>query len=154
MPVPTLKNYLDLKRIQYRAIKHRRTFSAERTAATAGIPASGYAKTVMVKINDELVMVVLPASEKLDMHRLKEVTRARKVELAREEDFKERFPDCEAGAMPPFGNLYGVPIFLTDQLPDDQEIVFKTGIHTELAKMPYQTYIGLVSPQAVKYTTH
>jgi len=151
MPAEKLKEYLEDNHIQYRFIPHSLTYTARETASCAHVPEKDFAKTVMVKIDSELAMVVIPASQKVNLDQLKKVTGASNTEIARETEFKDIFPDCEVGAMPPFGNLYGIPVFISARLKEDEEIVFNAGSHTELVGIPYQAYEGLVSPQAIAY---
>ena len=153
MPCKKLKDFLDKYDVPFVTITHSQAFTAQKIAASAHIPGKNMVKTVMVIINGMMAMTVLPASYHVDFNLLKEITGEGNVRLASETEFKDMFPDCEIGAEPPFGNLYGVPVFISDKLPDDQEIAFKTGTHTETAKMPYQTYEGLVSPEAIKFSS-
>jgi Ala-tRNA(Pro) deacylase len=74
------------------------------------------------------------------------------VELATETDFKGLFPECELGAMPPFGNLYDMPVFAASSLAEDEEIAFNAGSHRELVKMKYEDFARLVRPQVKKFS--
>ncbi len=107
----------------------------------------------MVKLNGEMAMAVLPASHKVDFDLLKEAIGASKVELASEEEFKDKFPECEVGAMPPFGNLFGIEVFVTESLAEDEEIAFNSGSHTELIRMSYKDFEALVKPRIVKFSS-
>ncbi len=117
MPARKLKEFLDSHNIKYVTISHSPSYSAQEIAASAHIPGKELAKTVMVKINGKMAMAVLPASYKVEFDLLKEVASASKVELASEQEFKDMFPDCEIGAMPPFGNLYGMEVFVAHYCP-------------------------------------
>ncbi len=151
MPNQKLKDFLDQHRISYSSIPHPLAYTAERVAAASGISGYNFAKTVMVKIDGELAMVVLPAQDRIDFDQIRRLTKASEIEMASEEDFKDAFPDCEIGAMPPFGNLYDIPVFVSDKLSKSDRIAFNAGTHTEALLMSYQAYEGLISPQAIKY---
>ena len=97
-------------------------------------------------------MTVLPASYKIDFHLLKEIFNTDKVELATEMEFKDRFPDCEVGAMPPFGNLYDLEVYVAESLTEDEEIAFNAGTHTELMKLTYADFERLAKPILLKFS--
>jgi Ala-tRNA(Pro) deacylase len=151
MPVLRLQEFLDSQHIQYVLIRHSPAYTAQEIAASVHIPGKEVAKTVMVKIDGKLAMGVLPASSKLDFERLKEVASAHTVELASEPDFQARFPGCEVGAMPPFGNLYGMAVYVAASLADDEEIAFNAGTHTELIRLAYRDFARLVQPTVGKF---
>jgi Ala-tRNA(Pro) deacylase len=100
-----------------------------------------------------LALAVLPAPRQVDLARLKKALGARKVELAGEDEFRERFPECEVGAMPPFGNLYALPVYVAEELTADEVIAFNAGTHTELVRMAYADFARLVTPQVVEFAT-
>lgn len=146
MPEPRLKDFLDTENVKYVTIGHSPAYTAQEIAATAHIPGKELAKTVIVKVDGELAMVVLPASEKVRLDHVRETLGAKNVELADEDEFKKAFPDCETGAMPPFGNLYGMNVFVSQVLREDDEIAFNAGSHSELIRLPYADYERLVHP--------
>jgi Ala-tRNA(Pro) deacylase len=152
MPVRKLKEYLDNNRIKYVSIIHSPAYTAQEIAALAHVRGKALAKTVIVKINGRMAMIVLPASVKVNFALLKDVTGAESVELAGEQEFKDRFPECEPGAMPPFGNLYGMDVFVAEPLIHDEEIAFNAGSHTELIKLAYKDFENLVKPKVVQVT--
>ncbi len=152
MPVQKLKEFLDSHNVKYVTISHSRAFTAQETAATAHVPVKELVKTVMVKISGKMAMAVLPASCKVDFDLLKKATRAATIEIASEKEFKDLFPDCEIGAMPPFGNLYGMDVFVAESLTEDKEIAFNAGSHRELVKMAYKDFERLVKPKIVKFS--
>jgi Ala-tRNA(Pro) deacylase len=123
-------------------------------AQSAHIRAKDLAKTVMVKVAGKLAMAVLPASDSVDLDLLKQSTGAKEVRLATEWEFKDRFPDCEIGAMPPFGNLYEMEVFVSPRLAEDEMIAFNAGSHTELVQLAYKDFAELVSPVLIKLSTH
>ncbi len=152
MPINKLKEFLDSKHIQYIVISHSPAFTAQQIAASAHVKGKELAKTVMVKIDGNLAMAVLPASQKVDLERLREAAGADQVELASEREFRDRFPDCDLGAMPPFGNLYGLDVYVADTLTDDDEIAFNAGSFTELVRMAYRDFEQLVQPEVLRFT--
>jgi Ala-tRNA(Pro) deacylase len=150
MPVQKLKEFLDSQRVKYVTIYHSPAFTAQEIAASAHVPGKELAKTVMVKIDGKLAMAVLPASFRVDLEMLKDVTGATSVELAGEKEFKDLFPACEVGAMPPFGNLYGMDVYVSEALTEDEEIAFNAGSHTELVRLAYADFERLVQPKVVR----
>ena len=152
MPVKRLKEFLDSHDIKYVIISHSRAFTAQETATSAHIPVKELAKTVMVKMNGKMAMSILPASSKVDFELLKKATGSSKVEIASEKEFKDMFPECEVGAMPPFGNLYGMDVFVAESLTEDEEIAFNAGSHRELVKMAYKDFERLVKPKVTKFS--
>ncbi|OHB43110.1 MAG: deacylase [Planctomycetes bacterium GWB2_41_19] len=152
MPVKRLKEFLDSHSIKYVTISHSRAFTAQETAASAHVPVKELAKTVLVKIDGKMAMAVLPASCKVDVDLLKKATRASTIEIASEKEFKNLFPDCEIGAMPPFGNLYGMEVFVTKSLTEDREIAFNAGSHRELVKLAYKDFEQLVKPKVITFS--
>ena len=108
---------------------------------------------MIVKVNGEMAMAVLPACYKIDFDLLREAAGVSKVELASEEEFEGKFVDCEVGAMPPFGNLYGMEVFVTEVLAEDEEIAFNAGSHTELIKMSYRDFEALVKPKVTRFSS-
>jgi Ala-tRNA(Pro) deacylase len=149
MPVKKLKEFLDANKIKYVSIKHSPAYTAQQIAASAHVRGKDLAKTVMVKLDGKVAMVVLPASYRVDFELLRQVSGATKVELATESEFKGMFPECEPGAMPPFGNLYGMDVYVGKILSEDEEIAFNAGSHTELIKLSYKDFERLVKPKVV-----
>ena len=149
MPVKKLKQFLDKEKIRYVSISHSPAYTAQEIAASAHIPGKDLAKTVMVKLDGQMAMVVLPATRQVDFEAVKKKAGAKKVELANEKEFKDLFPECEIGAMPPFGNLYGMKVFAADALTKDAEIAFNAGSHTELIRLAYKDFERLVKPTVI-----
>ncbi len=147
-----LKKYLDDNNVPYVTITHSQAFTAQQVAASAHIKGKEMAKTVIIKINDKLTMAVLPATFHVDFHLLKEVTGNEDVVLAHESEFKEIFEDCELGAMPPFGNLYNMEVYVAQSLTEDVEIAFNAGTHSELIRMNYSDFERLVQPKILKFS--
>ena len=146
MPLSKLRDFLDSHQVRYLVISHFDAYTAQGIAALAHIPGKELAKTVMVMVDGELAMAVVPASFKVDLFKLKRHLRAGTVELATETKFRDRFPDCETGSMPPFGNLYGMDVFVDEALEEDKEIAFNAGSHRELVRMSYADFVHLVKP--------
>ncbi len=153
MPIKKLKNYLDENNIEYITIRHSLAFNAQRVAATTHIPGKELAKTVMIKLDGKMAMAVLPASYRVRLDVLKELTGAKTIELANEMEFKYLFPECEIGAMPPFGNLYDMEVFVAASLAKDTEIAFNAGTHVELIRMAYADFERLVQPIVLAFST-
>ena len=152
MPVKKLLEFLDENNVRYITIRHSSAFTAQEVAAKAHISGKELAKTVMIKIDGKMAMAVLPASFNVDFDILKEIFGTRNVLLATESEFKTLFPDCELGAMPPFGNLYGMEVYVAETLADDKEIAFNAGNHTELIKLSFEDYQRLVKPLIFKFS--
>jgi len=153
MPIKKLKEFLDSHEVEYVTISHSKAFTAQKIAASAHIPGKELAKTVMVIIDGKMAMAVLPASYKVDFDLLKKVTKAKKVELSTEEEFRNIFPQCDIGAMPPFGNLYEMDVFVAQSLAEDEDIAFNAGFHTELIRMSYKDFERLVKPKVFKFSS-
>ncbi len=153
MPLTKLRDFLDENNIKYVIISHSPAYTAQGIAASAHIPGKELAKTVMVKLDGKMAMAVLPASYKVDFDLLKAATGATAVELAREEEFADAFPGCEVGAMPPFGNLYGMDVLVSESLADDEEIAFSAGSHTELLRLAYADFARLVAPKVLRFSS-
>lgn len=152
MPIEKLKAFLDSHDVPYVTISHSKAYTAQQVAASAHIPGRMMAKTVMIWVDGKMAMAVLPASYHVDFEELTEAIDADEVELATEREFKDLFPDCEVGAMPPFGNLYGMDVYVAERLSRDEEIAFNAGSHTELIRMPYSDFARLVRPKVVRFS--
>lgn len=148
----TLKDYLDENDIKYTLITHSQAFTAQELAASMHVPGRELAKVVIVKLDDRPAMAVLPAHHQIDFARLTEATGTQRAELASEDEFKSLFPDCEIGAMPPFGNLYGLPVYVARPLTEDEEIVFNAGTHREAIRMKEADFERLVKPTIADFT--
>lgn len=152
MPVQKLKKFLEDNGVKYVSVVHSPTYTAQEVAARVHIRGKQLAKTVIVKTDGKMAMAVLPASRQIDFDYMRKEIGVPKVELAKEEEFKDLFPGCEVGAMPPFGNLYGMEVFTDQSLNEDEEIAFSAGTHTELIKIPYAEYKRLVQPREIRIT--
>jgi len=150
MSVIKLKDYLDKQNIKYISIIHSQAYTAQETAQSAHIPGKEMAKTVILKVNDKMAMVVLPASEKVDLELVKGAIHAESVQLADEREFEKLFSNCEIGAMPPFGNLYDMPVYVEESLGENEFIAFNAGSHTELIKLSFKDFERLVQPKLLR----
>jgi Ala-tRNA(Pro) deacylase len=153
MPAQKLKSYLDSQNIKYVTIRHSPAYTAQEVAASAHIPGREMVKTVIVKIGGRMAMAVLPANRKVVVQDLRDITGETDVKFASEEEFNRLFPDCETGAMPPFGNLYNMDVYVAPSLAEDEQIAFNAGTHTEVVRMAYQDFARLVKPRIASFTT-
>lgn len=146
-----LREFLDSNAVSYRTEAHEPTVDASRTAQAAHVRGREFAKTVIVKADGRLFMTVLPSTDRVDVDQLKQALGAKDLELADEDEINAAFPDCEIGAMPPFGNLYNMDVFVSEHLREDDHIVFNAGSHSEVMRMSYQDYDRLVHPQVLHF---
>ena len=144
---PRLHHFLDESHAPYATLTHDRAITAHDTAETMQIARHLFAKTVMLKVDGKLTMMVMPAAYRIDLTRLSRALGGPLVELAEEPEFKDAFPDCEVGAMPPFGHLYGMPVYVDSRLAHQTEIAFNAGSHTEALRMPYPDFERLAQPE-------
>ncbi len=151
MPAKKLMEFLDSNQVKYVTITHSTAYTAQEVAALAHIRGRDMAKTVIVNLDGKLAMAVLPASKHVDLSLLKAAAGAKTVALATEAEFRGKFPECETGAMPPFGNLYGVPVFVEESLTKDKEISFNAGTHNELMRIAYADFERLVLPTVTRF---
>lgn len=147
-----LKELLNRRAVSYEIIPHPVAYTAQEVAEQMHTSGSVVAKAVVLKINSWYAMAVLPAAHEIDLSRLKEALRAAAVRLAEEEEMFELFPDCELGAMPPFGNLYGLPVYFSRQLAYAREIYFNAGTHEEAIRMQVGNYMDLVRPVVLDFS--
>ena len=154
MPVQRLKEFLDEHQVKYVVISHSRAFTSQEIAAATHIPGKELAKAVIVEIDGKMAMAVVPGSQKVDLDLLRDALGAERVTLAKEGEFKDRFPECDLGAMPPFGNLYGMPVYVADSLTEDEEIAFSAGSHTQVVKMSYRDFERLVQPEVMRFAVN
>lgn len=150
MPVRKLKEFLDREGIKYVTISHSKAYTAQEVAASAHISGKEMAKTVMVKLDGKMAMVVLPANHKVDFAQLERDLGVKNAELASEDEFRGLFPECDVGAMPPFGNLYDMDVFIEEGLIDNDRITFNAGSHTEVIRVPMNDFQRLVKPKVFK----
>ena len=147
MPAAKLREFLDANGVKYVTIRHSLAYTAQEVAASAHVRGKDMAKTVIVKLDGQLAMAVVPASQRVDLARLRDAAGVKTAELATEQEFRDAFPECEVGAMPPFGNLYAMHVFVEQKLAADQEIAFNAGSHTELIRLSYADFERLAKPK-------
>ena len=147
MPVKKLKDLLDKENIKYVSLYHSIAYTAQEIAASVHVKGKEMAKTVMIKLDGKMAMAVLPASHQVDFERLKGASGTQDATLATEKEFKDLFPGCDIGAMPPFGSLYGMNVFVSRALTQDKEIAFNAGSHYELIRLAYKDFERLVNPR-------
>ena len=152
MPLSKLRKFLDSQHIRYLVISHSLAYTAQGIAALTHVSGKKLAKTVIVKIDGILAMAAVPASLHVDLDRLRSLTGAQTVEIASEQEFKDAFPDCETGAMPPFGNLYDMAVYADASLAENEEITFSAGTHRELVRMNWYDMVRLVNPLVADLT--
>jgi Ala-tRNA(Pro) deacylase len=151
MSLSSLREYLDKHAIHYVVTSHSPAFTAQGIAAVAHVPGQELAKTVVVRLDDELALAVLPASLRVDLQSLKHEAGAKIVALPSEEEFRDQVPECETGAMPPFGNLYGLKVFADESLARDKEITFNACSHRELIRMLWDDFRRLADPKIIRF---
>lgn len=153
MPATLLKGYLDSWGVRYLSIRHSPAHTAQEIAQLSHVSGRDFAKTLIIRMEGILAMVVIPASRRLNMQDLAEVLEVDHLRLATEEEFRARFPDCELGAMPPFGNLYDMSTYLAEELAEETEIAFNAGTHDEVISMRMEDYLILVKPSVLSFVT-
>jgi Ala-tRNA(Pro) deacylase len=147
-----LETYLRENEVPYSVQHHPKAFTAQDVAASEHIPGRVLAKVVMVLADAKPVMLVLPAPERLHMPEVKRALSGKDVHLAHEHEFASIFPDCEVGSMPPFGNLYNVPVFVDEMLTREDKIFFQVGTHTDTMSIAYKDYERLVHPTVANFS--
>jgi Ala-tRNA(Pro) deacylase len=146
-----LENYLRENQVPFEEQQHPRAVSAQEVAASEHVPGRMLAKTVMVLADGEMVMLTLPAPYQVDLEKAAAALGVDEARLAEEEEFEDSFPDCEVGAMPPFGNLYGVPVYVEKTLAEDETMVFRSSTHTETMSVSYSDFERLVEPTVAQF---
>jgi len=153
MPVKTLKKFLDACNIKYTCIVHSPAYTAQEVAQSAHIKGHSMAKVVIVKLDGVMAMAVLPADTKVVVGELRELTGHHNIQFATEDEFKSRFADCELGAMPPFGNLYSMDVYLAEPLTQNETIAFNAGSHMEVIQLAYADFERLAHPKVLNFST-
>lgn len=147
MAIPDrLKNFLDQNDVRYEVIEHAPAYTAQEEAQAAHVPGRRWAKTVVVLMDDEPALAVLPATRRLDIEQFREFTGANRARLAEEAEFARYYPDCEPGTMPPFGNLYNQRTFVDQSLREDEMIAFHAGDHRTAIQLTYAAFERLANP--------
>ena len=155
MPILTkLREFLETNKVPYSVHSHPTAYTAQEIAALQHVKGRQLAKVVIVKAGPDFLMLALPADHRVDFARLKVALGAKEARLAQEAEFRDLFPGCEVGAMPPFGNLYGLPVYVDRTLEKDEEIVFNAGTHTLTAKLAFRDFVALVKPVMADFSVH
>jgi Ala-tRNA(Pro) deacylase len=151
-PLQRVASYLDEQRIPYETIHHKRDYTSQRTAADTHTPGKAFAKTVILNVDNRFCMLALPASFKIDLAKVKRELSAKEVRLATEGEFSGICTDCEVGAMPPFGRLYDLPVYVSHLLAEDHLITFNAGTHEDAIRMRFDDYEKLARPAKINCT--
>jgi Ala-tRNA(Pro) deacylase len=146
-----MEQYLRENGVSFVGMRHAEAFTMQEVAAALHVPGHQVAKVVMVKADGEMAMLVVPAPYRLDFAKVRGLLGVKKVSLAEEEDFAGLFPDCETGAMPPFGNLYGVRVCADEALAEEKEMVFRVGTHQDSFKIAYADFARLAQPTVGRF---
>jgi Ala-tRNA(Pro) deacylase len=149
-----LKSLFEKEKVDYELMVHSESYTAQEKAAGMHVPGAQLAKVVMTKADGKLAMLVISADRNIDFGKAKKALGAKQVTLAKEEDFGDLFPDCDLGAMPPFGNLYDIPVWVDEDLARQESIVFNACTHYEAARIAYSDYERLVKPNVGEFGKH
>jgi Ala-tRNA(Pro) deacylase len=145
-----LKTFLDASRVRYTWLTHPVTYTAQAAAASLHVSGKEVAKTVVLRAGEETLLAVLPASHHVDLEKIGRLV-GKSLRLASEQEFRELFPDCELGAIPPFGQLYNLPVYVDESLAADEEIVFSGGTHHDAVRMRYADFARLTNFRASSF---
>ena len=145
-----LQSLLDQNKISYSVMAHSTAYTAQGAAATMQISGKELAKTVVLWAGDEMILTVLPAPNHVDLNELGDQL-GKPVRLATEREFSSRFPDCEPGAMPPFGSLYDLPVYVDESMSEDEAIVFNAGTHNDAIRVRYEDFVRLAKPKIFSF---
>jgi Ala-tRNA(Pro) deacylase len=145
-----LKNFLDENHGGYSAMPHTTAYTAQGAAATMKISGKELAKTLVLRAGEDTILAVLPAPHHASLEKLASLL-GKSVRLATEQEFGELFPDCELGAMPPFGSLYNLPVYVDESLAADEAIVFNAGTHHDAIRMRYDDFVRLAKPRVCSF---
>jgi Ala-tRNA(Pro) deacylase len=146
MPSTRLKDFLDSQEVKYLEIRHSPAYTAREVAQSLHIKGHSVAKTVIVFIDGKMAMAVVSANHSINFDHFRKEVGAKDIILAAEGEFKDVFPDCEIGAMPPFGNLYGIEVYADQRMMEDETIFFNACTHSELIRISYHDFERLVKP--------
>jgi Ala-tRNA(Pro) deacylase len=146
-----LTSLLERSRVHYQTVSHPRAYTSQGLAAAMRIPGRELAKTVVLKVDGGYLLAVLPAPARVDFQRFRAASGAATVELAPESEFQGLFPGCDLGAEPPFGELYGLPVWVDESLARDESIVFNGGTHSEAVRIAYQDFERLAHPKVARF---
>ena len=154
MPIRTLDELLDSRNIPFRSYNHPPTYTAQETAEVLHVTGYEVAKSVVLKVDNRFVITVLPACQRVDLESFRQKMGAKTVELATENELQSIAPMCDRGSIPPIGNLFGLPVYVSTSLAEDEVISFSGGTHTEDIRMSFRDFEWLVQPQLMDFTSH
>jgi Ala-tRNA(Pro) deacylase len=146
-----LEVYLREHQVPFQLQHHTQAFSAQKIAESEHIPGKMVAKTVIVLADNNMIALVLPATYLADLKKIQTVLGAREIRLAHEAEFVATFSDCEVGAMPPFGNLYGIPVYVEQRLTEEETMIFPVGTYTDTMSLKYADFERLVHPKVMTF---
>ncbi|MDO6441497.1 MULTISPECIES: aminoacyl-tRNA deacylase [unclassified Marinobacter] len=149
MPIQQLKEFLDEANVEYMCLTHPPAFTAQELARHVKIAGDKVVKTVIIELDGKMAMLVMPATFRVRWKSLSRILDTDFVDLADEQTFQDRFPDCEVGAMPPFGNLFGMTVYCAESLTEQPELAFAAGSHTETLHMKTRDFLNLVQPMVL-----
>lgn len=149
--VEKLQTYLDLSDTRYTHTVHPRAYTAQEVAQAERLPAHALAKSVVFRTDAGFALAVLPADEHIDLVELKKLIGVQHIRLATEYELSVLFADSEVGAMAPFGNLYGLPVYVDNSLTREEVIAFNAGTHRDVIHMRYADFERLVGPSLVSF---
>ncbi|MGE5698809.1 MAG: aminoacyl-tRNA deacylase [Deltaproteobacteria bacterium] len=148
MSIPEkLARHLEERKIPFKATTHPEAFTAQQSAQAAHVPGRAFAKSVMVNVDGKIWMAVVPATQRVDLGRLQKCLGAKKARLSSEAEFSPLFVDCDLGAMPIFGSLYGVPVLVSHELTENEEIAFTAGTHRDIVRMRVSDFLAAEQPR-------
>jgi Ala-tRNA(Pro) deacylase len=150
--IKKLKGLFDEAKVSYEVYNHPLAYTAQEIAQRQHFSGDEMAKVVILKVDDKLVMAVVPGSQKVHLPTVRASLGVYEVRLATEDEFISKFPDCEIGAMPPFGNLFGLPVYVDPAVAKDESIYFNAGNHVQTVRIRYKDFEKLVNPQVVGLT--
>ena len=145
-----LKAILDEAKVPYEVYNHALAYTAQEIAAKQHVSGNELAKVVMIEADEQLVMAVVRGNDKVSLHVVEDSLDVRHARLATEDEFISRFPECEIGAMPPFGNLFGLKVYVDPALAKDEFIYFNAGSHVQTVRMKYQDFARIVQPTVIR----
>lgn len=151
--VQSVHEFLRDSHIAYTVLPHRPAFTAQEDAATLHVPGRDWAKVVVCMVDERPIQAVLPAPFSVNLEQLRQLAGGQSIRLAREDELRPLFPDCEVGAMPPFGPRYGLPVFVDEALAQEPEIVFNAGTHTEAIRMKWADFAEAIKPVVGRFAT-
>jgi Ala-tRNA(Pro) deacylase len=148
-----LQRLLDGQCVPYEVHTHRTAMTAAELAVADHVPPSEVAKTVVLRSGDRFLIAVLPATRQLDLERLRALADDPELGLAKEAELGDLFPTCELGAIPPIGDLWGLPVWVDDSLGREAETVFSGGTHHDAVHIAYRDFVRIAKPVFGAFST-